>query len=131
MMAEHKSSRIPRSPKMGAVCMTSQDTKKWHVIFFIGLIALNILIFFRAFVLREGGWYRFIWTSIVLGIGGILLLCIYKMRQQRMAMMGNSFEPLMPKKSKREAPNKKTFSPPSRAKNKRQKNKSKKKRKKR
>ncbi len=60
-----------------------KSTKVWHFGFFAGVIGLNLLLFFRTLAMKSGGWFRAIWTLVVIATGALMLVCLYHIRKQR------------------------------------------------
>lgn len=57
-------------------------TSSWRFLFFVGIILLNVLLYFRSTAFATGGTYRIVWTGLVILTGAGLLISIFRMRDR-------------------------------------------------
>jgi hypothetical protein len=73
--------------------MQGRTAGYWRNCFLGGVIALNLLIFLKA-PASMGGWPPYlIWIAMVLAVGWVMLLSIYRLRQLRLAHSAQQTEP--------------------------------------
>jgi hypothetical protein len=60
------------------------SSARWRNTFFVGVIGLNVMVFFREPARAGGSALYLLWSAVVLAIGAAMLLSIYRLRQLRL-----------------------------------------------
>lgn len=76
--------------------MKHRSPKFWRFGFLGGIILLNVMLFFRAYAFLKGGWHQLLWSLSVVGVGGVMLYCIFMLRELKEEDRPSPFPPPEP-----------------------------------